>query len=1114
MGTNEEIRTSWNNVKTGKDSVVNIGDKFGLDENAVKELLEKLREELSNKISQNGEKVTDEVAQKISILVESKYIETVCNLSEGQQSSEKEIIRAVQQNFRALQNSVTNIVNTIKAELDGLREMQSGVKPLSESLDELKVQYMHQANMPSKILEILEPIKDAADREKQTAKIELYSAWESLREAQFDHAQNLFRQVIDRNYNVADAYFGLALADCKIQLIWDYTQNREQPICFDHSINFSENQYYKNALQFSSDNQKEEYKNLAKDIAEILKYFREFRNLEGNKDFNTAFECFICIKVTDKDGKKTDDCKWIDDNNIYEALNKEVRTFYSEIDCDKYTEKGTLKYGALIMYALSRAKCLLLVCSKEEYLQTPWVKNEYTRFCNFLKLRNQDAGKQIIMVIDGQEIELPNGLRSKGYQDIDRAKSENLVTHLVNTVKSRVNEGKGYVERYWKYCPKCGGQFPSDYDTCPIRGCNNVKLFDTHSYLNEELRKEREKAQREKDEYKRCIDELKKKGEEVEKALKEAKARLKKQTVVNSAKIIEATGINYDRTQFEIEGAVLIKCLSSQAEVKIPDGVRVIVKGAFNNCSSLKSIAIPESVTRIGDSTFSGCSSLTSITIPESVISIGNSAFSGCSSLTSITIPESVISIGNSAFSGCSSLTSINYTGNIADWCGVSGLSNLMSSGRKLYIDGKELAGELIIPEGVIKISSYAFYRCNLLTKVTIPESVKSIGDSAFSSCSSLTSITIPKSVTRIGDSAFSSCSSLTSITIPKSVKSIGSFTFYVCSLLTSIVIPHGVKSIGSYAFSNCSSLTDVTIPESVISIGDSAFSSCSSLTSITIPKSVTRIGDSAFSSCSSLTSITIPKSVKSIGSFTFYVCSLLTSIVIPHGVKSIGSYAFSNCSSLTSVTLSGSVKNIYEGAFDTWRSGLTRINYTGNIADWCEISGLSNLMSPGRKLYIDGKELEGELIIPEGVIKISSYAFYCCNLLTKVTIPESVKSIGSYAFNYCNSLTSIIIPNAVERISKGAFDGCNSLISVTIPDSLTRIGEYLFNNCSRMQCVSISKYVTKIARYAFGGCSSLKSINFQGTMKEWALIDRDDYWKYGANNLIIIQCSDGNVRS
>ncbi len=265
----------------------------------------------------------------------------------------------------------------------------------------------------------------------------------------------------------------------------------------------------------------------------------------------------------------------------------------------------------------------------------------------------------------------------------------------------------------------------------------------------------------------------------------------------------------------------------------------------------------PYSVISIGVEAFKNCSTLTSVTIPNSVTTIGNYAFSGCSKLTSITIPNSVTSIGAYAFEGCSKLTAVHIS-DLAAWCKIAfdtSFANPLYYAHNLYLNGT-LVTDLVIPDGVTSIGSYAFCGCTGLTSVTIPNSVTSIGQIAFSGCSSLTSVTIPNSVTSISDYAFSGCSSLTSITIPNSVTSIGHGAFRSCRSLTSVTIPNSVTSIGAYAFEGCSSLTSVTIPNSVTSIGMKAFYECTSLTSITIGNSVKTIGKEAFAKCGNLIEI------------------------------------------------------------------------------------------------------------------------------------------------------------------------------------------------------------------------------------------------------------------
>ncbi|MBR1554559.1 MAG: leucine-rich repeat domain-containing protein [Oscillospiraceae bacterium] len=98
----------------------------------------------------------------------------------------------------------------------------------------------------------------------------------------------------------------------------------------------------------------------------------------------------------------------------------------------------------------------------------------------------------------------------------------------------------------------------------------------------------------------------------------------------------ETVGVFF-RNDFDIFNDVLRRYNGEEENVRIPENVCCIEKGAFFRCSKLKSVIIPERVTYIGDNAFTDCQNLIKMNIPENVREMGTNIFSNCDNLTELT---------------------------------------------------------------------------------------------------------------------------------------------------------------------------------------------------------------------------------------------------------------------------------------------------------------------------------------------------------------------------------------------------------------------------------------------------------------------------------------------
>ena len=443
---------------------------------------------------------------------------------------------------------------------------------------------------------------------------------------------------------------------------------------------------------------------------------------------------------------------------------------------------------------------------------------------------------------------------------------------------------------------------------------------------------------------------------------------------------------------------------ASVSEYSVPEGTKIIGKGAFTDCTVLTEITLPEGLEKIEDNAFERCMGLIRIGLPSSLKSIGEYAFSYCNSLALAELPEGLESIGDHAFHNCPSLLVINIPATV---------SMIGDNPFTFWDDCKSKNISVSADNPYFEMSDGVLYGREDRRLIYCPPA-KAIDGFA-----------VKEGTEILGGYAFDQCSSLTSVSIPGSVRVIGKGAFCDCSSLEDIVLPETVTEIGDFAFVGCASIKEIKIPDGVTEIGDQTFAQCASLVSITVPDSVTLISTEAFLSCSSLTELTIPDSVISIGDRAFGFCESLRTVVIGPAVSKMGANPFACCRALNDIRISPS-----NGAYE--------------IRDGALIDKAGQTFIFSAAAY-DTAEYK----IPDGVRMIGPYAFCESEKLKTVIIPSSVSRVGEAAFYLCTSLTELDIPGSVIRIDAGAFSECSALGKAVVPDSVAYIGEGAFAWCN-----------------------------------------------------------------
>lgn len=216
-------------------------------------------------------------------------------------------------------------------------------------------------------------------------KVNLYDRADHYFQIQeYDRAMNLYEQILLEDSKDALAYWSIVLCRYGVEYIEDPQTKKRVPTI--HRLQYqslSEDEDYKKALENADENTKKYYEEFGQEIENIR---RQILDLSKKEE---PYDVFICYKESDNEGNRTKDSV-LANELYYELKDQGFKVFFSRITLENKLGEN---YESCIFSALHTSKVMVVIGTKAEYLNSVWVKNEWSRY---LELIRQGEKKTLI----------------------------------------------------------------------------------------------------------------------------------------------------------------------------------------------------------------------------------------------------------------------------------------------------------------------------------------------------------------------------------------------------------------------------------------------------------------------------------------------------------------------------------------------------------------------------------------------------------------------------------------------------------------------------------------------------------------------------------------------
>ena len=928
------------------------------------------------------------------------------------------------------------------------------------------------------------------DADQDVHVIDRANAWSALRDCDFEHATELFENIIFKEPKNHEAYWGRALANAGIMYVTDFHENKKVPTCNSISeSSFIDSRDVRKAIELAPADIGESYRAQAEQIEAIRSEWVKKASREP------AYDVFISYKDSDREHhiERTEDS--YDAQELYMALTEAgYKVFFSRVSL---RNKVSEHYEPYIYNAIKTAKVMIVYGEKPEYFNAVWIKNEWMRFRKRIEIGEKHPNSLVVAYKGLDPTDLPIGLRSR--QCIDASSItflEDLKQHIEKIIREpkkaaavKVDEPaavaspvkprgkKGIViaaiAAVLAVCIGLGFVISNlaggDGETTPVIPLDTEKTTFLPSVSETEAKTEKEMP---KDTETRVEVETPRETDEVTSTDTEEETSAATQGPtgeptldVTDAPTEESAGAATEEMTREATDSPAEETTDTETEETTeevtednlglkyelnPDNVSYSVTG-IGSCTE-KNIVVPKKykglpVTSLADYAFSWCDDVVSITLQDSVTSIGSYAFRNCTSLVSIDIPSSLVTIGDNAFLSCESLNTVNYNGSEADWAKIS-----MNAGNELLNNI-----EIIFAKGNGGSSET---ETETETGTETETHTHVYDNSCDASCNECGTVRTPSAHVYDND-CDSDCNTCGTVRTP-------SAHVYDNDCDIGCNVCGAVRDAGHVYDFSCDAECNLcgAVREADHVYNNACDSDCNVC-------GTTRVVPSHHYDNDCDAKCNVCEAEREVPAHVYSTdCDATCNLCFAVRVAPEEHNYLNDCATVCTGCGEGlrAIAHKYDNDCDTECNVCSETRAViGHNYD------INNKCSKCNETYV---EIGIEFELQDGYYEVAKYSGTTANVIIPSTYKGlPVTSIGAYAFSSCTNLTSVVIPDSMTIIEHDAFRDCTNLTSMKTGDSVTSIGNYAFYRCTSITSMEIGDSVTSIGEYAFYYCTSLTSV-------------------------------------